>query len=352
MNRFFLFALSFIVVTSCRSHLDEPTSPAIPCVFQFNLPDTVGSWHIDTFPLPKNDRYNQDIFFLNNRVGFLLKDYYSLFKTKDGGTTWTQINSFKDPEITDKAYFINENVGFVSVFGRPNARLLVTTDGGLSWENRIYPFLGSIKNIHFIDSLNGLALSSAFENNNLTISLIQTKNQGKTWEKVALTDSLSADYGFILQFLDDKKLFATAQKNNQEYLIKSIDGGLIWKALGNIPKFTTAIKFLDEQNGFLTTISHCYTTVDGGLTWQEKTDIIGFPKLLYINNLDDVLLSLETIQCSHGDYADYQAEFLSLENKFILGSKKVTNLRLRTSFFVSNKLGFVVSGDKLLRFTR
>ncbi len=71
-----------------------------------------------------------------------------------------------------------------------------------------------------------------------------------------------------------------------------------------------------------------------------------------MNNLNDVLLNVETVQCSHGDNADHQAEFLSLENNAVVRSKKVTHFTTYTSFFVNNKLGFVVNRDRLLRFRR
>ena len=111
-------------------------------------------------------------------------------------------------------------------------------------------------------------------------------------------------------------------------------------------------KFTDEQNGFLVGLYKCYTTMDGGLTWQEKMGIENYSELLYMGNLNDILFSTETAQCNHGDYSTYQSEFVGLENNTIIGSKKVTDFRLHTYFFLNNKLGFVVSRDKLLRFRR
>ena len=353
MNRLIIFLIFSTIVSSCRkNHVIDSWSPQEPCVFQLNLPDSVSKWRIDTFSLPINDRYNKDLFFLNEKVGFLLKDYYSLFKTVDGGKTWSQITGFKDNEIAYETYFINEKIGFVSVFGRPFARLLTTTDGGITWNNRVYSMRGSIQKIHFSDTLNGLALLSTLDNNNLVVSVIQTKNQGLTWEKISLTDSLSLSYGPVLDVLDEKNIFTIAKKSNQHYLIKSVDGGLTWQRLGNLPEYITQLKFSDEQNGFLTTTNKCYSTNDGGLTWLEKVNLKGYPKLLFMSNSNDILLNLETIQCNFGDYGYYQSKFVSLENNEIIGSKEVTFLNIRQSFFVNDKLGFGIWNSKLLRFTR
>ncbi len=110
MNRFLFFALCILLLSSCRDNLIKgDVTPSKPCIWQTDLPDTVGSWHVDTFSLPKNDRYNKDLFFLNENVGFLLKDYYSLFKTTNGGLSWTKIGDIKDSDITEETYFINEN---------------------------------------------------------------------------------------------------------------------------------------------------------------------------------------------------------------------------------------------------
>ena len=354
MNRYLLYILGVVLLTSsCRKNVFiENGGQSTPCVYQLNLPDSVGQWRIDTFSLPTNDRYNKDIFFLNENVGFLLKDYYSLFKTTDGGKTWAKISSFYDYEITYQVYFINENVGFVSVFGRPNARLLTTIDGGLTWENRILPIQGTLSHIQFTDEFHGFALHFGFKNPNQSIvSLYETKNQGRTWAEVKMNDTLSTDR-LGLQFLDDKKAFTIAMKNNKNYLLKSLDGGLTWKVLGNLPENIFEFKFTDEQNGILTTFKTCFTTTDGGLTWKEKTDIQGFTRLLFAGSVTDFLLNLETIQCNYGDYGHYQSQFLSIENNDIKRTQNVTFLNPRLSFFPNKKLGYVVEDNKLLRFTR
>ena len=227
MNRLLSFILAILfMASSCRKYeIVEQNAPHKPCILQFELPDSVGKWRIDTFPLPKNDRYNKDIFFVNENVGFLLKDYHTLFKTSDGGKTWAQINSFSNYESAEEVYFINENIGFVSVFGRPNARLLTTIDGGRTWENRIFPMNGTVQNIHFMDNTHGFALVTGFKTQNtLTTALFETKNQGRTWEEIPVSDSIASRGE--LQFLDDKKAFLIASKGNyKDYLLKSNDGG-------------------------------------------------------------------------------------------------------------------------------
>ena len=357
MNRFFLFALSLLLLTlSCRKNIDlYPPKLGKPCIRQFNLPDSVGTWHIDTFPLPKNDRYNRDLFFVNDKIGFLLKDYYSLFKTTDGGKTWAQLPNFKSYDIAEQVYFVNENIGFVSIFGRPNAPLMVTTDGGNTWKNQLLNLNGTLSHFQFVDNTHGFALlfglTLTTTTYKLNIALVETKNQGQTWAEVPLTDSLSTDR-LGLQFLDNKKAFAIAQKNRTNYLIKSLDGGVTWKALGNLPNDILSFKFVDEQNGIATNFSNCFTTTDGGLTWQQKTDIDGLSRLLFVGSLDDILMSLETTQCDFGDYIQPQSQFLSIENNNILRAPNVSLSSPRLSFFLNNKLGYAVLTDRLLRFTR
>jgi photosystem II stability/assembly factor-like uncharacterized protein len=353
MNRFLFFALCLLLFSNCRGNLiKEDPIPREPCIWQTDLPDTVGTWYIDTFSLPKNNSfYDRDIFFINEQIGYLMKNGFELYKTLNGGKSWAYISNVDNRGNADETYFINENTGFVSVYSPANAHLATTADGGKTWQFRVYDLRGTISNIHFTTDLNGFAMLNNLGNKTSDLSLIQTKNQGQTWEKIPITDSLSSQ-NFKLQVLDSKKLFTIATKNNQDYLLKSIDGGLTWEKLGNTPDFIHQIKFSDEQNGFLVGWHKCYTTVDGGQTWQEKIGIDGSIELLYMNSLNDILLRSETTQCNHGDYSIYQTEFLSLENKVIIGSKKVTDFRLLTYFFVNNKLGFVASLDKLLRFRR
>ncbi|MBL7817679.1 MAG: hypothetical protein JNL70_21915 [Saprospiraceae bacterium] len=349
MNRLlFSILCTSLWLVGCQK--EDNSGTTTPCVQQTTLPDSIGKWRLDTFDLPKNERYNKDIFFVSDSTGFLLKDYYALFKTANGGKTWTQLQGFSNNEIAEESYFINEKVGFVSVFGRPTARLLTTTDGGTTWENRIYNLNGTFNNIHFFDDKRGIALISALYGSALITNIYQTTDQAKTWTPVRLPDSLS--HKKALQFVNAQTGFCVINSNNADFLIKTTDGGSNWRGIGNLPQVFTQMKFMDEQNGIATTTTQVYMTNDGGLTWTARTDITGYPNVLFAKSPTDLLAAVSTIQCDFKDYATYQGQLMSMENGIWQKAKNVTNLEVNYPFFVNTNLGFGVWKDKLLRFKR
>lgn len=89
----------------------------------------------------------KDIFFLPNGVGYLKAGTTSgwahqnigeVYKTLDGGTTWTKIT---EPINGTIIWFYNENIGYLQDLKFGSAQILyVTTDGGSSWKEVLYPY--------------------------------------------------------------------------------------------------------------------------------------------------------------------------------------------------------------------
>lgn len=342
-----------MIASSCQKNIDIKPDVIIrtPCVLQDTLPDSVGQWHIDTFSLP-NGLNNRDLCFVNKQVGFLLKDQLTLFKTINAGKTWLEIARFNDFGSQGKAYFINENIGFISAAGVPNARLKATVDGGLTWENRLLPINGSVQQIHFTDNTNGIALVS--RNNVLTnqyeISILRTQNQGRSWSVSPMTDTFNISK---LHLFNNNKIVTFTTNNNRVYTLKSLDGGQKWTQLGEIPvSYMTDFWFTDELNGIAVSYNQFFTTDDGGLTWQQRKDIQGNLRIVSAGQSKDLLMISETEQCFHGDYFTYQGQFLSFENNTIVRSRNVTNLFFYITSFTDNTFGYGIKRNKLYRFER
>ena len=352
MNRIFFLLIANIIISGCRKDISIKPDPInkTPCVRQDTLPESVGQWHIDTFPLPICLN-NRDIFFINRQIGFVLQDQYTLSKTTNGGQTWIETYKFNGGTGSGKIYFINENIGFLTNEYKPGAYFWMTVDGGKTWEKRILPINNFLEKIQFTDSLNGLALIGTYKNGNQIItSLFKTEDQCRTWSNIPVADTLSGNY---LQFLDNTKVFTLARKNDTAYVLKSVDGGLTWKAMGNLPvNYFKDLILIDEQNGIMTNYNRYFTTSDGGLTWQEKKDIEGSIKILSAGKSSDLLMISQTEQCFHGDYSTYQGQFLSFENNEIIRSRNVTDLFFYITSFKDNTFGYGIKRNKLFRFTR
>jgi photosystem II stability/assembly factor-like uncharacterized protein len=71
----------------------------------------------------------QEIQFLNDSVGYVCGDVGLMYKTTDGGETWTEQETGTTESLQDLK-FINEEVGFACGF---EATVIYTLDGGENW---------------------------------------------------------------------------------------------------------------------------------------------------------------------------------------------------------------------------
>lgn len=101
-----------------------------------------------------------------------------VFRTTNGGLTWTEINS---PRFSHSICFIDSLVGFVgnttgasSVY-EDYSDIFKTVNGGNTWTTQVIPQTTSVHKISFIDSEYGFAIAG---------NLICTANGGEEWKPV------------------------------------------------------------------------------------------------------------------------------------------------------------------------
>jgi photosystem II stability/assembly factor-like uncharacterized protein len=69
--------------------------------------------------------------FLSPSTGFIFTFNREMFKTTDGGTTWTRVSS-NVPESYERPFFVDEHVGVI-VSGGGDGTIYQTNDGGGTW---------------------------------------------------------------------------------------------------------------------------------------------------------------------------------------------------------------------------
>ncbi|MES2764187.1 MAG: T9SS type A sorting domain-containing protein [Bacteroidota bacterium] len=220
------------------------------------------------------------IYFHNAQTGYALRQD-TIFKTSDGGTTWTDLQAGFPPYSTvKKIRFISPDTGLVYVmeglsFAYP-VSIFRTINGGQSWDTILGPYDGSdIEfnmnsqndwSFHVTSQWVGPAADSIFHTVNGGNSFTRTGNTTKVQYNQQINNLVV--YKDSVTFPDQHYLF-----------YKSTNGGATWNLL--LKDSTESAGFVDNQflnsnDGYVllyqyvttdTIDSKLYKTTDGGQNW-------------------------------------------------------------------------------------
>ncbi|MGN6439847.1 MAG: WD40/YVTN/BNR-like repeat-containing protein [Agriterribacter sp.] len=232
-----LLALSALTLFSCKkdkfSNEPEPEDQGV---------DTLSAgWSRVTAP---REDYT-DIFFSNADTGYLISLGTKIFKSTNGGITWTAMKPVGDNLIN----IAMANDG-KAVFVSTKNKLYLTNDGS------------SIDSVLLADT----GLSDAFFVSNTTAYAIgdklwKTTNGGKEWTQV-YDFGKYAEYRTLF-FVNEMTGFVSANRN----LYKTVDGGINWNKILN--KNIYFMSFPSDAYGYASVYGQqVYQTSDEGQTWQ------------------------------------------------------------------------------------
>jgi photosystem II stability/assembly factor-like uncharacterized protein len=201
----------------------------------------------------KYDFYDLD--FLNEDYGWVVGYKQRIYKTTDGGLTWTRQKTYALNDIYLDVCFIDSLEGWVTGFP---ATVYHTTDGGVSW-TRQYPSGSAswIFDIFFVDSLNGW---TAGEDG----AIDMTTDGGQTWVGVTsgTTESL---YGLWFTAVD------------RGWAVGNAGTILFWDGVSWSPQtsgvsdFVRDLCFVSDNTGWAVGGDRAVLrTTDGGQTWVAQ----------------------------------------------------------------------------------
>jgi M6 family metalloprotease-like protein len=191
-----------------------------------------------------------------------------LFKTNDGGKTWSEKIKFPDDMNTNGASFITMSTGWIV-----GNYIYKTIDGGASWTKLANPTNKQLLSVRFTDEKNGWAVGSQGV-------IIHTADGGGTW-KIQDPGSLSGMWESLMavDFCDVNTGIATGTSG---LLLKTTDGGSTWTKL---PSGTTAtLNGAHILNPLIATVlgdgpcggaGNILRTNDGGKSWVNQNNPTG-----------------------------------------------------------------------------
>lgn len=215
-----------------------------------------------------------------------------IIRTSDGGQNWIR-------NITPAADFNTYNINLfaqdsliawlarISIPEEDTTTIFKTVDGGASWTEQNIPFSNSVTvviAIHFFNATDGFAYAETYNGTDWSVECYYTNNGGDNWA-IASTPYLAGERVFIWHgnnnyaVQGDTVWFGTSLSR----VFRSIDKGESWEAF-SVPFYHTrmveSVAFLDADNGIVATalsdslggalgFNDALRTEDGGETWTR-----------------------------------------------------------------------------------
>lgn len=248
-------------------------SPATKLVI-FSTNDGGKSWKQSDFPAEVAANQIKEphvVYFKNPKTGWVIKAnevegpvQNQVFRTDDGGKTWTKIYTSDDTGVNRIAYF-DENTGILMPgFWYMEPKIFRTTDGGKTVEQLVKGKGYHFHTFHFFDEKSGIAFG---EN-----SIVKTADGGKTWNVVKKVEATMFDN---LKFFNSKEGLATGYDDaGTAFLYSTTDGGENWSVSKlNTEMYLITPFFTDMKTFFAMTMGEKSRSVvrsdDGGKTWKD-----------------------------------------------------------------------------------
>ena len=249
--------------------------------------------------------YLRCVGFVNTKVGWVgtLSRRQRLLHTADGGVTWTPITNLPPnaPVAVCGISVVSDKVVYASGTNRPEdlPRVIKTTDGGATWTAIDMSAQASILiDCYFKDASHGWVVGGKSTEPTPTIRdrvkpvVLETTDGGATWVNLIADQQAalpSGEWGWKIQFLNDKVGFVSLENLSAAAILKTADGGKTWTRIqvkdpqGNVN--LEGVGFIDEKTGWVggwgpggfgqggQPQGLSSATTDGGATWVNANEI-------------------------------------------------------------------------------
>lgn len=231
---------------------------------------------------PRHTFPNVKVRFVNERTGWIVGP--RVFHTQDGGNSWKLIRTDGPGTIVTetvdneqrRVQFIDERVGFFVTWER---QIYKTVDGGETWTETASPTVADqlerLHTIFFLTLTRGWVLGN---------NVYRTEDGAVTWSRVGPTPLgddtrtekpvVAEGYPPAVSFLNEQTI-VLARKDGDVH--RSEDGGATWRRVWSVNNYLRYVYFLNDKAGWIVG-EHGFVgrTTDGGASWEQaKTPTSG-----------------------------------------------------------------------------
>jgi photosystem II stability/assembly factor-like uncharacterized protein len=213
---------------------------------------------------------------VNEAVGWILESL-SIWHTKDGGITWTEVLSVLSPGVDGQPtgmFIINET----TLLAIGTSQVFLTKDGGATWKIQTLRNKPDLRDVWFSDSENGWITGYTSGSKGISMVLFATKDGGESWKELPYSEPEVMP--FSIYFVDNKGWISGHRYfedgSRKPLLLHTDDGGANWSSVP-IPHddpFVGLIRFSNKSNGWLVSRDSLYRTEDGGKTWKRALALL------------------------------------------------------------------------------
>ncbi len=187
--------------------------------------------------------------------------------------------------------FINSRTGWLA---GTMGTILMTEDGGLTWDEVFIEQEWHFQGIDFIDQVTGWA--TGWDSNYEYNLILKTVDGGESW---TVQQKVKNVYFFAPQVLGDSVVIV----GSSTMILKSVTGGSEWTDISpsGTNLYLSSVYFLDRNKGIATGSVEenstwrgiIFKTYDGGKTWKKSTipEFSGFSSLQMINDSEGYFLA-------------------------------------------------------------
>jgi photosystem II stability/assembly factor-like uncharacterized protein len=339
-------------------------------------------------------KYIEGLSFSDPSNGYVVGDSGLILKTTDAGENWTLIEEPRKYQLKSVQFFdaltgyVAGGSGLVSIGHYPvqnssshEGIILKTTDGGVSWDSTFTDTI-MVYDIFFRSPEKGWAIGRADWYIDWGVMggkefILKTTDAGETWQRIVESDTLPS-WLLNIRFIDDSSgwlagTWGTAAKTtdggstwswyypayyyladiycfdilhaiavgSNNVICETTDGGNTW-----INRDTTFlgssevndIFFFNRDTG-LVVAGSIWQTTDKGITWEDKS-LTGYISAFGVGNNDCWAVG-------YGGKISYSSD---AGNSWITQASGTTGNLLNVQF-VSDKIGWAVGGDNIIKTT-